>query len=80
MESPDYLLPNIWKEKDVKEINPQANRVQVATQSKILPFPLTLSPGSIVPVTVDLFLFRHFDHFVYSRDEAKGYSNNGSSF
>lgn len=80
MESPDYLLPNVWKERDVKEINPQANRVQVAEQSKIPPFALMLSPGAILPVTVDLFLFSHFDHLVYSRDEAKGHSNSGPSF
>ena len=80
VESPDYLLPNVWKETDMKEINPQADRVHVAAQSKIPPFTLTLSPGAIVPVTVDLFLFSHFDHLVYSREEAKGHSNDGSSF
>ena len=64
----------------MKEINPQANKVHVAAQSKLPPFTLPLSPGAILPVTVDLFLFRHFYHLVYSRDDAKGHSNNGSSF
>lgn len=71
MESSDYLLLKVWKENDMKEINPQANRVQVVAQSEIPPFTLTLSPGAIVLVTVELFLFSHFDHLVYSRDELR---------
>lgn len=43
----------------------------MAAESKIPPFTLTLSPGATVPVTADLFLFSHFAHLVYSRDEMR---------